>query len=102
MIEDPPPLLPEIRDAWGRVYVPRDPSPQLRSVPLHAGDLLGLWIWCKLAAIARQDAGELEAAVEERWKSIEYGRIAVELQPLLREYIDADGKVRGLGCAGSA
>lgn len=102
MTDNAPPPVPELRDEWGRVYVPRDPTPHLRAVPLHAGDLLGLWVWCMQASIARREAGDLEAAAEEHWKSIDYARIAVELQPFLREYIDVDGRVKGLGCVGSA
>ena len=102
MTEDPPPLLPEIKDAWGRPYVPRDPKPNFRAVPLHAGDLLGLWIWCSQAAIARLQKGEEDMAMVEQWRAVEFARLAVELQPILQQYIDADGRTRGLDCIGSA
>ena len=102
MTDNAPPPVPEIRDEWGRVYVPRNPTPHLRAVPLHAGDLLGLWIWCQQASLKRQQAGEINEAIQEQWKAVEYARMAVELQPHLREYIDADGRVRGLSCVGSA
>lgn len=102
MADKPPPLAPEIRDAWGRVYIPRQPSPNSRAVSLHAADLLGLWIWCSQAAVRRQEAGETEEAMKEHWRSVEFARIAIELQPFLREYIDLDGRVRGLDCVGSA
>ena len=88
-----PPLKPTIYDEWGREYVPREPAPNFRNVPLHVGDLLTLRASYSENALRRMLNGENEAAQEDNWRSAEFFRIAIEMSPVVAE-VDREHRAR--------
>ena len=94
MTEDPPPLLPEIIDRWGRRYVPQQPAPDRVAVVLSGFDLMALANhWTK------------DKSPSGQWRAREFAKLALAVDPNWAEFVTPDGTARmreESPCVGSA